>query len=214
MDLQRIERALREGPVDEPRYEPGAYRRRRPVAWVLFAGAMAGALVVGVIVGLGLNLLRQPAGHVGAPVVDLETLGEELSVSWMSGSFSEADFVDYMADSGHAAMDVAAFLEHDPIPGTARWGLDFDGRGRVVVFRTLDESRTEILNSSTYELLPDGRLRWIDGDCSFLLEFDIVGDELTFGELTLERCAPNADDRIAADTFFGLAPPYEPSSAR
>ena len=214
MDLERIERSLREGPVDEPRYEPGAYARRQTLPWVLFAGAVTGALVVGVVVGLGLSLLRQPAGDVGSPVVDIETLGEQLSGSWMSASFTADDFVDYMTDAGHTARDIAAFLEHDPIPGTVRWGLDFDGRGRVVVFRTLDESQTEILNNSVYELLPDGRLRWTDGECSFLLEFTVAGEELTFGQLELERCAPEPDDRIAAGTFFGLAPPYQLSSTR
>ena len=214
MDLQRIERSLREGPVDEPRYQPGAYRHRHRLQWVLFAGIVTGALLVGVIVGLGLNLIRQPASNVGAPVVDLETLGEDLSGSWMSDSFTEDDFVDYMADASHAASDIAAFLDHDPIPGTVRWGLDFDGRGRVVVFRTLDESRTEILNNSVYELLPDGRLRWTDEECSFLLEFTVEGEELTFGQLQLDRCVPDSDEQIAAATFFGLAPPYELSSTR
>jgi hypothetical protein len=209
MDVERIERALREGPVDEPRYEPGSYRGRQTLQWVLFAGAMAGALMVGVVLGLGLDLVRQPSGDVAAPVVDLETLGEELSGSWMSGSFTEDDFVGYMTGAGHAAEDIAAFLEHDPIPGTARWGLDFDGRERVVVFRTLDESRTEILNNSVYELLPDGRLRWTDGECSFILEFTVEGEELTFGQVELDRCDPGPDDLIATATFFGLAPPYQ-----
>ena len=214
MDLERIERSLRDRPVDEPRYEPGAYARRQTLPWVLFAGAVMGALVVGVVVGLGLSVLRQPAGNVGAPVVDIETLGEQLSGSWMSASFTEDDFVDYMTDAGHAASDIGAFLEHDPIPGTVRWGLDFDGRERVVVFRTLDESRTEILNNSTYELLRDGRLRWTDGECAFVVEFTVAGEELTFGQLELDECVMESDDRIAMASFFGLAPPYHSSSTR
>jgi hypothetical protein len=211
MDLDRIEQALREGPVDEPRYEPGSYRRPRQLQWVLFVGAIAGALIIGVVLGVGLDIARQPSREVGAPVVDLETLGEELSGSWMSGSFTEDDFVDYLTAAGYEADDIAAFLEHDPIPGTVRWGLDFDGRERAVVFRTLDGSQTEILNNSAYGLLPDGRLRWTDGECSFILEFRVENDELTFGGHELERCDPKTDDRIAWATFFGLAPPYEPS---
>ena len=214
MDLERIERSLREGPVDEPRYEPGAYRLHRTLPGVLFAGAVTGALLVGVVVGLGLNLLRQPAGDVGAPVIDIETLGEQLSGSWMSASFTEEDFVDFLTEAGHAASDIAAFLEHDPIPGIVRWGLDFDGRGRVVVFRTLDESATEILNNSTYQLLRDGRLRWTDGECSFIVEFTVADQELTFGQIEFDACLRESGDRIAIATFLGLAPPYQSSSAR
>ena len=211
MDFERIERALREGPVDEPRYEPGAYRRPRTLPWVLFAGAMAGALVLGVIVGIGLDLVRQPAGD-GQPAVDLDRLREELSGSWTSDSFTEDDFVGYLTDAGYAAGDIAAFLEHDPIPGTVRWGLDFDGRERLVVFRTLDASQTEILTNVVYELLPDGRVHLIDGECSIVIEFTVEGEDLTFGQLEVDGCAPDPDGRIAFETFFGLAPPYQPSS--
>lgn len=214
MELQRIERALREGPVDEPRYEPGGFGRRRPLSWALFAGAVTGALMIGVMLGLAIHLVRQPSDNVGAPAVDLERLGEELSGSWMSGSYTEDDFVDYMTDAGHTAEDVVAFLEHDPIPGTVRWGLDFDGRERLVIFRTLDESRTGVLSNLVYELLPDGRLRLIDGECSIVMTFSVEGEELTFEPFEVDGCVPETDSRIAFEAFFGLAPPYQPSSTR
>ena len=85
---------------------------------VLFASAVTGALLVGVIIGLGVNLVRSPAEDAGAPVVDLQTLGQ-LSGSWTSGSFTEDDFVGYMTEAGHALGDIASFLQHDPIPGTS-----------------------------------------------------------------------------------------------
>lgn len=212
MDLERIKRALRQGPAEEPIYRPGSFARVPARGWLLFASAMAVALVLGVVLGLGLDILRQPIGDRGGPVVDLGRLGEELSGSWMSDSFTEEDFIRHLTEAGYTGEDIAAFLEHDPIPGTVRWGLDFDGRERLVVFRTLDESRTEILTNIVYELLPDGRLRAIEGDCSLLLEFTAEGEALTFGQVEITDCVPDTDGRIAAETFFGLAPPYARSS--
>jgi len=88
-------------------------------------------------------------------------------------------------------------------------------RERLVVFRTLDGSQTEILTNVLYELLPDGRVRVIDGECSTFIEFTVEGEELTFGQLEVDDCfPPDPDARIAFEAFFGLAPPYQPSSNR
>lgn len=212
MNLERIERALREGPADEPIYQPGAYTRPRVHQWLLFAAVIAGALALGVGIGIGLDVVRQPVGDPVELAVDLDRLGQELSGSWMSDSFTEQDFVRHMTEAGHTGQDMAAFLQHDPIPGTVRWGLDFDGRERLVVFRTLDESRTEILTNVVYELLPDGRLHVVEGECFIVMEFTIQGEELTFGPFDIDGCVPQTEGRIAFETFFGLAPPYERTS--
>lgn len=212
MDLDRIERALREGPADEPIYEPRAFGRRRGHQWLLFAGGMAGAMILGVVVGLGIGVVRQPVGDDGVPAVDLDRLGEELSGSWMSTSFTEQEFVGHLTEAGYSAQDIAAFLEHDPIPGTVRWGLDFDGRERLVVFRTLDEAQTEILTNVVYELLPDGRLRLIEGGCSVVIGFLLEGELLTFAQPQFGACVPDTDTQVAFETFFGLAPPYQQRS--
>jgi hypothetical protein len=211
MELERIERALREGPVDEPLYEPGAFRPPRARRRLTFASAIGAALVLGVVIGVGLDVLRQQPADVGNPPVDLDLLGEELSGSWTSGAYTRDDFVSYVTDAGYRAEDIDRFLAHDPIPGTVRWGLDFDGRGRLVIFRTLDDTGTEVLVNMLYELQPDGRLRWVDGDCSAIVEFTVDGDQLSFGELEIESCAPGEDDRIAMTAFFDLASPYRSS---
>lgn len=209
MDLERIERALRDGPADEPRYESGAFGRQRRPGWVMFVGAMAGALVVGLVIGLGLDVLRQPAG-IGGPDVDLDALNESLSGGWTSDAFTRDDFVSYLTAAGHQSSDISVFLTHDPIVGTVRWGLDIDGSERLVVYRTLDDGGTEVLANGPYELLPDGRLRWTESGCSVVAEVTVDGAELSFGNLEVENC--DADERIALSTFFGLASPYQLSS--
>jgi hypothetical protein len=209
MDLERIERALREGPADEPIYQPGAFARPRVQRWLLFAGSMAGAIVLGVIIGLGLDVVRQPVGDDARPAVDLDRLGEELSGSWLSDSFTEEDIIRHLTDDGHGPEDIAAWLRDGPIPGTVRYGLDFDGRDRLVVFHTLDDSQTEILTNVVYELLPNGDLQLIDGACSIVMEFTVDGEELTFGPFQVEGCIPATDSEMAFKTFFGLAPPYQ-----
>ena len=77
MDMERIERALREGPPDEPAYVPGSYRRG-PGRWIprLFAvPVIAAALVVGVVVGAGLPAVRDGGvGQAPDPVAITEAL--------------------------------------------------------------------------------------------------------------------------------------------
>jgi hypothetical protein len=74
MDLDRIERALRQGPADEPRYVPGTFERRSPkrLPWALVALAVvaATALVAALLIGIGL-FLRSP--NVGPPSVPTAT---------------------------------------------------------------------------------------------------------------------------------------------
>jgi Galactose oxidase, central domain len=63
MDLDRIERALREGPADEPRYVPRTFGRRSPErlpwAFAAVAAVAATALVAALLIGIGL-ILRSP----------------------------------------------------------------------------------------------------------------------------------------------------------
>lgn len=70
MDLDRIERALREGPADEPRYVPGTFRGRSPerLPWAMaaFAAVAATALVAALLIGVGLFLRSL---NVGPPPV-------------------------------------------------------------------------------------------------------------------------------------------------
>lgn len=209
MDLERIERALREGPVDEPRYVPGAFGPARRFGALVLTAAVGAALVVGVMIGLGLDVLRGPSPNVGQPGPDLADIQRQLAGTWISEPVSEDEFVTFMLAEGHARADVEAFLAHDPIETTLQWGLDFDGRGNLVVFSVTGTGITDILTNVPYELLPDGRFRGGDQMCVLVAEFSVSDERLIFGDLSPEGCIP--DELIALDTFFNLASPYTSS---
>jgi hypothetical protein len=209
MDLERIERALREGPVDEPRYVPGAFGPARRSGALVLSFAVGAALVIGILIGVGLDILRAPSPDVGQPGPNLPALQQQLAGTWISEAVTAEEFETFMLEQGHAQADVDAFLAHDPIATSLRWGLDFDGRGSLVVFSVTGDGVTDVLVQGPYELLADGRLRWVDQTCVLVAEFSVTTDRLTFGDLSLESCI--ADERIAHDTFFNLASPYTSS---
>jgi len=216
MDLERIERALREGPVDEPAYVAGAFRRagRRRSAMLLTA-AVGAALVIGMVVGLSLDTLRSPSDDTGVPGPDLEALNAELAGRWLSDLISRDRFVEDMLERGHAEADIEAFLDRGGVVGIyTRFHLGFDGRGRLTVYETTRD--TDILSEEPYELLPDGRLRWGDIGCIVTARFtidadipaEIASDRLTFEPVSFTGC--DADGRIAADAFFNSRPYFRP----
>lgn len=207
MNLERIERALREGPVDEPRYVPGAFGSARRLDRLMLTAAVAAALVIGVLIGLALDVLRAPGPNVGGPGPDTAAIQRQLEGTWRSRTVTQEEFVAFMLERGHAQADLDAFLGHDPISTTLQWGLDFDLRGNLLVFSVTGDGITDILSNGPYEILPDGRLRWTDETCVLVAAFTVDAEQLTFGSLAPQDC--NTDERIATDAFFGLGSPYE-----
>jgi len=210
MDLERIERALRDGPVDEPTYVAGAFRRAgRRRSTMLTSVAVGAALVLGIVVGMSLDTLRSPSGDTVAPGPDLEALNAELAGLWLSDVINRDRFVDFMVARGHAEADVDAFLDRGGVGTSTRFHLGFDGRGRLTVYETTEN--TDILSDEPYELLPDGRLMWGDAGCVVTARFTIAGNRLTFEPVSSTGC--DADERIAADAFFNFRPyTFDPGS--
>lgn len=202
MDLERIERALREGPVDEPAYVPGAFRRARRRSTILMTATVGAALVIGFVLGLSLDTLRSPGVGTGAPGPDLEALNAELAGSWRSDVIYRDRFVEEMLELGHAEADIDAFLDRGGVRTAGRFHLFFDGRGRSRVYEATRD--TDLLSDEPYELLPDGRLMWGDLGCVVTARFIIAGDLLTFEPDSTTGC--DADERIATDAFFNYRP--------
>lgn len=209
MDDEAIERALREGPVDEPRYVPGAFGSARRLQPLVLAAAVAGALILGIVIGLGLDVLRSPSQNVGNPEIDPQTVQERLAGTWISERVTQDEFIDFMLERDHARTDVEAFLDHDPIETTLQWGLDFDGRDNLVVFSVTGDGVTNVLANGPYEILADGRLRWVDRTCTLTAEFSVSAEALAFGQIEPASCNP--EERIAHDAFFALGSPYRSS---
>lgn len=203
MTLERIERALREGPVDEPAYVPGAFRRPRRTGWsrAVVSTLVGAALVTGLIVGIGLGALRQSTETVGtAP--DPEKLDTELQGTWVSDAISRDDWVSRLVAMGHHIDDVENFLLHDPMTENVTYFLTFE-RGTLTITSSLDGAPVIHNSLGPYRIAADGTLTWDDLGCFVRAGVRLDGDRLTFDALDTESCG--ADERVANSAFFNLA---------
>lgn len=103
MDLDRIERALRQGPADEPRYVPGTFERRSPkrLPWALAAFAVVATtvLVAALLIGIGI-FLRSP--NVGPPPP--APTASEGAVSSEPSSSGRIGAIAYVTESGLSSL--------------------------------------------------------------------------------------------------------------
>ncbi|MEO6059111.1 MAG: hypothetical protein ABIQ05_03960 [Candidatus Limnocylindria bacterium] len=209
MDVERIERALREGPADEPVYVPGTFRRARS-RWSLAigAGVVAAALVIGLVIGIGLGVLRAPAPNVGAP--DLEALAAELQGTWTSDEITRDRFITGLVALGNNRDDVDNLLIHDPILSMVQFELAFDD-GQLAISAATDGGPMVEQSGGPFHLLPEGSIYYDDLGCYITVAFAISGDRLTFQRISTVSCG--ADERAANSGFFNLSP-YARAAAR
>ena len=212
MNVDRIERALREGPPDEPIYVPGAFRRTERTRWTLaLAAASLGlALVVGVIIGTGLGVLRNDGSdQVGGPAAPPPRLtAENFGGTWTSGELDRDTWTMALLDRGVAQEDIDAFLLHDPFESTARYYMVFRGAG-LTIGAIYDDRSPQVLTDARFQILADGSLHVTErvdnvgpeDECVVSLVPNLRGDNLSFDVLGLP-C--DADAEIANITFFEL----------
>lgn len=207
MDIDRIERALREGPLDEPRYVPGSFRRStQPGWWFAAAGLSVGlALIAGVAIGIGLGVLRGDFAGGPEPRVPVAA---DLQGVWESDPVEHQAFVDALRARGFPQEEIDAFLEHDPFEDRVRYALRFID-DRLIVQAAYDELPFQTLSIGTFTILGDGTLRFIEivdgvrAACEPLTAPRIDGDRLTMNVLELPGCV--TDERIAHTLFFEIA---------
>lgn len=202
MDLERIERALREGPVDEPIYVPGTFRRARS-RWSLAIGAavVTGGLLIGLVIGLGLGILRAPAPGIGA--VDLEALAAELQGTWTSEEITRQQWISSLVALGNDIDDIDNLLIHDPMESRVYYELSFVD-SRLTVWAAVDGRPVLEQSGGPYRLLDTGEIYYDDLGCYITVRFAIKGDRLTFQRISTESCG--ADERVANSAFFNLVP--------
>ena len=211
MDLERIERALREGPVGEPVYVPGAFRRAHPSPWWLaLAGAGVGAaVVIGLVIGLGLDVLR---GERVGSAPDPDVLAAELEGEWVSDEIPFDRWVDELVGRGYDPNDLGNFLLHDPFDETVRYVLVFEG-SQLSMQAIYDGGSPIDLSGGEYTVQPDGSFEFIEvvdappvvGEaCRTVAEVELDDDRLQFDVLDLPGCG--VDPAIANTAFFDLAP--------
>lgn len=211
MDQDRIERALRHGPPDEPAYRPGSHRQRpRRARLATVAFALVGALaVVAVGLGAGLAILRAP-GTGGVP--DAATVTTALTgTTWTTDPIAFDAWVQSLVERGFDTADIAAFLGHDPFSDTVRYRLTF-GKDIVVIGASYDGRPFGTLSQARWVPRDDGRLDLTDvvagaapeDLCSVEVSVAIENVALVTDAAAFGRCV--MDERIANTAFFGLAP--------
>ena len=209
MDLRDIERALRAGPPDEPDYVPGAFRRSaRRAWWLAAAGVLAGGVLLGAVLAMGMVIVRNPS--TGG--INPGAIAAQLDGSWISDEISFDDWVAGLKARGFNPSDIGEFLGHDPFEQRVRYGLVFHD-GEVTIQASYDGAPLEILNFGTYAIDDDGMLRYVEtmdplpavGDtCHVVARVQTAGDRLSFEVLDFPGCG--TDPLMAHTLFFDLLP--------
>lgn len=213
MDADRIERALREGPPDEPTYVPGAFRDQRTRGGLALAAASLGlALVAGIVIGTGLGILRSdPSDLVGGPAASPRPLAaEDLQGMWTSGELDRDTWTDALRERGFTQDDIDAFLLHDPFESTVRYFMVFRGAA-LTIGATYDGGSPQVLTDARFLILGDGTLQVtevVDGvdpedACVISVVPTLEGDVLSFRIMDVP-C--DVDPQIATTAFFELLP--------
>jgi hypothetical protein len=209
MDIERIERALRDGPPDEPAYVPGSFGRSRAPAWWFAAVGMIvmAAVVTGIAIGVGFDALR--GAPVGAPPTS-EVTAADLEGRWLSDEISFDRWVDELIARGFDPNDVGNFLAHDPFEQHVRYQLTFDS-GRVTISADFDGTGLQVLNLGEYTL-QGGVFSYVEttdappviGEACRVSAVPSLDDRrLAWEDVELAGCG--VDPSIAHTAFFDLA---------
>lgn len=201
MDTERIERALREGPPDEPVYVPGGHRDPRRRLWSLarVAAVLSTAVVIGVMIGVSLSVLREPSGLGGA--VDVRVLAAELEGAWESNEITAVSWRAELIALGHRREDVDAALARATPHDRVRYRMVF-ADDHVQIFGSFDGSEWDPLSGGPYELQADGSLIYDDIACFITASVAIDGGLLSFSPIETRSC--NAEETLNNVAFFNL----------
>jgi hypothetical protein len=204
VDVERIERALREGPPDEPLYVSGSFRRSATGRSWLASAALAVMATVAIAIGswVALNPLREGGVGTGpSPVLD----AADLEGTWSTSEIAFQDWVGGLTERGFETDEIAAFLEHDRFNRTVRYELDI-ADGVMTIRSSRDAGPLVTLSSAPYSILADGRLGIAEAStvCRPTVEVALVGEQLTLSRLDLPNCS--LEEHIASSAFFELEP--------
>lgn len=208
MDLERIEQALRDGPPDEPAYVPGSFRRRSH-RWQYAAAAVVVvmALVTGIAIGVGFDLLRgNPVGRTPTTPITMA----DLDGRWLSDEISFDQWVDELVARGFDPNDIGNFLDHDPFEDSVRYQLTFDS-GVVTIGADYDGTGVQVLNFGSYTV-EESLFSYAESDeappvigeaCRVSARPRLDERTLEFSDVALAGCG--VDPSIAHTAFFDLA---------
>ena len=209
---ERIERALREGPPDEPVYVPGAFRHARagrslsPFA----ATAVVLALVVGVVIGGGLAVLR--GWNIGGPriVTTADLLG-----TWRSDEITAQAWTDGISAAGFDAASIDAFLVHDPIQDSVRYTLEFTASestgDELSISAEYDGQPIAVMSGGSFTVQADGTLHYTEivaGNagprCEVFAAVTMDDGRMSLEITRMRNC--DTEEQLAHTAFFELSP--------
>jgi hypothetical protein len=207
VELERIQRALREGPLDEPTYVPGAFRRAGRTGWSLAITAMAVgvALVAGIAIGAGLGIWREDVGSRPEPRV---LVAADLQGVWRADPIAFDAWTESLLSRGFTQADIEAFLEHDPFEDQAQYQLRFIDE-RLIVQASYDDRPLVTLNEGRFTVDEDGVARYVEvangveGNCVLTVAPEIEGSRLLMDVLDQSVC--DSDAELANTLFFDIA---------
>jgi hypothetical protein len=205
MDTERIERALREGPPDEPTYVPGSFRRAGPAGWWFAVASLSVgiALVAGIAIGTGLDALR--SGRVGGDLEPRPLVAADLQGVWESDPIERQVLEEALLARGFSQADIDVHLESLPVGDAVRYALRFVDDRLIaqaaygdLPFQTLDTG-TFIIRDDGLQIVVDG----VDGACEPLAAAEIDGSRLILSVLELPGC--DTDERMVNMTVLEIA---------
>jgi hypothetical protein len=208
MDLDRIERALRDGPPDEPAYAPGRHRHRGRSSWrwLVAVPVVAVAVAVGLVAG---GILAEISTQ-GVGRSDPAAISRALTGTWTSDQLTFQDWSDALLARGFTSDDIAAFLEHDPFSRTVSYRLTISDT-RLAIDAIYDGRAPIRLGGGTWVVDPDGSVQYTEvvpgvaaaDACAVRLRAAVGATSLAFEEVEPVNCDLGA--RLANTAFFGIS---------
>lgn len=209
MTMDPIERALREGPPDEPVYAPGRFARTSPSGWrrLVLVPVIAVAVAVGAMAGASLSARRDGAGDQPRS----EAIARALPGTWISDELTFQAWTDGLIARGFSIGEISAFLEHDPFSRTVQYRLTFS-ENTLTVEAIYDGAAPIGLGGGPYQVLEDARLSYRDAPqnsapgagCLVTVSPDVDATRLVTQVSDLTGCDP--EEVLAMAVFFDLAP--------
>jgi len=205
VEIERIERALREGPPDEPAYVPGGFRRSRAAGWWFAAAGVSVviALVAGIAIGTALDVLRD--GGIGGPPEPQPLVAADLQGVWESDPVARRDLEDALLARGFAQADIDIHLEGLSAGAAARYALRFVG-DQLIAQAAYGAERFQTLDTGTFIISDDGLQIVVDGvpdACEPLAAAEIDGSRLILNLLELPGC--ETDERLINTLLLEIA---------
>lgn len=204
MEIERIERALREGPPDEPTYVPGSFRRTSPHGWWFAAAGLSVviALVAGIAIGTALDALR--SASVGGGPEPRELVAADLQGVWESDPIERQVLEEALLARGFSQADIDVHLESLAAGDAARYALRFV-EDRLIAQAAYGDQPFQTLDTGTFIISDEGFqivVPEVPGACEPLAAAEIDGSRLILSVLDLSGC--ETDERLVSTMLLDI----------